>query len=148
MFRKKEKKYDPVKERIAKRLRTADELIRTGRNDEAMLEVEAVLRSDPKNYYARSFQERIRYFQRKAQQQVDTQADEMERKVEVVSQLLQTADKHIELKEYERALEQVAKVFAIDPKNYFAQAYSDRIDMLMQKPMGVESVGGREAADA
>ncbi len=144
MFRKKGKKYDPVKERIAKHLRTADELIRTGRNDEAMLEVEAVLQSDPKNYYARSFQERIRYFQRKAHQQIETQADEMDRKVEVVSQLLGTADKYIELKEYERALVQVAKVFAIDPKNYFAQSYSDRIDMLMQERMGVEFVGEKK----
>ncbi|MEE9288713.1 MAG: response regulator, partial [Bacteroidota bacterium] len=133
-----------MKERIAKHLRTADEIIRTGRYDEAMREVEAVLRIDPKNYYARSFQERIRYFQRKAQQQVETQAEEMDRRVEVVSQLLQTADKYIELKDYKRALDQIAKVFAIDPKNYYAQSYSDRIDMLMHEQMGVESVGEKK----
>ncbi len=144
MLGKKGNKYDPMKERIAKHLRTADELILTGRYDEAMLEVEEVLRIDPKNYYARSFQERIRYSQRKAEQQIETQAEEMDRKVEVVSQLLHTADKYIELKQYKRALDQVAKVFAIDPKNYFAQSYSDGIDMLMQEQMGVELVGEKK----
>lgn len=133
MFGKKKEPYDPLKDRIAKHLRTADELIRTGQYAEAMLEVEAVLRIDPKNYYARSFQERIRYFQKKAQQQMDSQVEDMERKVEIVSQLLKTADKYIELKEFKRALDQVAKVFAIDPQNYFAQAYSDRIEMMMQE---------------
>ena len=133
MFGKKKETYDPLKERIAKHLRTADEFIRNGQYGEAMLEVEAVLRIDPKNYYARSFQERIRYFQKKQSQQMESQTEKMDRKVEIVSQLLKTADKYIELKEYKRALDQVAKVFAIDPHNYFAQSYSDRIEMMVQQ---------------
>ena len=133
MFGKKKETYDPLKERIAKHLRTADEFIRNGQYGEAMLEVEAVLRIDPKNYYARSFQERIRYFQKKQSQQMESQTEKMDRKVEIVSQLLKTADKYIELKEYKRALDQVAKVFAIDPHNYFAQSYSDRIEMMIQQ---------------
>ena len=133
MFGKKKETSDPLKERIAKHLRSADELIRTGQYQEAMLEVDRVLEMDPKNYYARSFQERIRYFQKKAQQQIEAQTVDMDRKVETVSQLLKAADKYIELKEFKRALNQVAKVFAIDPQNYYAQSYSDRIELLMQE---------------
>lgn len=143
MFGKKKETYDPLKERIAKHLRTADEFIRNGQYGEAMLEVEAVLRIDPKNYYARSFQERIRYFQKKQSQQIESQAEDMERKVEFVSQLLKTADKYIELKEYKRALDQVAKVFAIDPQNYFAQSYSDRIEMMIEESQ-IEFIDARK----
>jgi CheY-like chemotaxis protein len=36
-------------------------------------------------------------------------------------------------KDYKRALAQVAKVYAIDPQNYYAQTYSERIDILLDQ---------------
>ena len=46
---------------------------------------------------------------------------------------MREADRLIQLQQYQRALEQVAKVFGLDPTNHFAQAYSQSIEMLMKK---------------
>jgi CheY-like chemotaxis protein len=123
------------REALAKHLRNADQYIRTGRYQEAMIELEYVLGSDPKNYLARTMQERIKIMQRgpTAPTSAQTQADEMEKKLEAVSQFLKSAEQYVQTKQYKLALAQIAKVFAIDPKNHYAQAYSERIDQLMNQ---------------
>jgi CheY-like chemotaxis protein len=127
----------PIKEEIAKHLVEAEKMIRSKRYDEAEIELNYVLQMDPKNYYGRSLQERLKPLLKKAEekflQQREAEAQSMDRRVEVISDLLKGADKFIAAREYKQALAQVAKVFSIDPKNYFAQAYSERIEMLMKE---------------
>ena len=138
MLGKKAEGPNPIlKEKIAKHLRAADACAREGRYEDAMMELEHVLHIDPKHLYARSFQERIRAMQKRSQQEAAARAtaetSDLEHRLEMVAQLLKAADNLIALRQYRQALDQVAKVFALDPTNYYAQAYSERIEILMRE---------------
>lgn len=126
---------NPLKEVIARHLRAADAYAKEGEYDNAMIEIQRALNLDPKNYYARSFQERIRSQLEKAQQKADArtqqEAEDVDKKLETVSQLLRNAEQFIAAKDYKAALQEIANVYKIDPHNYFATSYSDRIDALM-----------------
>ena len=123
------------KEGIYKHLRTAEEHFLANRFDEAFLVAERVLESDPDNYQARSLLDRIRAGQKKAetatQERFQSQALSLDKRIQLISQFLKEADRLIQLRQYRRALEQVAKVFTLDPTNHFAQAYSQNIEMMM-----------------
>jgi CheY-like chemotaxis protein len=135
MFGKKEPPQDSIKEQIARFLRAADVLARDGKYGEALMQIERALKLDPKNYYARSFFERIRSQvaknEKASSDRAEVTAVSEDQKIEQISLLLRAADQFITLKNYKLALQQVAKVYAIDPQNYYAQSYSDRIDQLM-----------------
>ena len=126
-----------TKEGIYRHLRIADEHFLAGRYDEALIETERVLQTDPDNYQGRSMLDRIRTMQKRAdsvtQARTHTQNLTLDKKIELISQYLREADRLIQLQQYQRALEQVAKVFGLDPTNHFAQAYSQSIEMLMKK---------------
>jgi CheY-like chemotaxis protein len=62
----------------------------------------------------------------------------------VISQHLSIAEEFINKKDYKHALEEVARVYKIDPTNYYAQAYSERIDTLMRE----KSVEGAKPFEA
>ena len=132
-----ENKLDPqaLKERIGKHLRTADEFTRYQRYEEAILEIEAALKIDPKNNYARSFLERVKLMQKRSQQKETVESGpvemSLEERMEIISRHLSTAEEFINKKDYKHALEEVARVYKIDPTNYYAQTYSERIDSLM-----------------
>jgi CheY-like chemotaxis protein len=132
-----EKKLDPqvLKERIGKHLRTADEFTRYQRYEEAILEIESALEIDPKHNYARSFLERVKLMQKRSQQKETVQSGpteiSLEERMEIISKHLSTAEEFINKKEYKHALEEVSCVYKIDPNNYYARTYSDRIDTLM-----------------
>lgn len=135
MISKKEPQSGPVKERIARFLRVADYMVKEGKYEEAVIQIEKALQLDPKNYYARSFLERIRAHMDKLQQKAteDGKSKQLneEQKLEQISLLLRAADQFIAAKNFKLALQQVAKVYAIDPQNYYTQASSDRIDQLI-----------------
>lgn len=137
MIGKKEPQSGPLKERIARYLRVADYMVKEGKFEDAVIQIEKALQLDPKNYYARSFLERLRAQMDKIQQRRaengKSKAVSEEQKLEQISLLLRAADQFIAAKNYKLALQQVAKVYAIDPQNYYAQAYSDRIDQLMSE---------------
>ncbi|HTR80387.1 MAG TPA: response regulator [Bacteroidota bacterium] len=126
------------REGIYRHLRLAEEHYLGGRYDEALIETERVLQSDADNYQARSMMDRIHAGQKKMesvlQQRNQTQALSLDRRIQLISQFLKEADKFIQQQEYRLALEQVAKVFNLDPTNHFAQAYSQSIEMMMKKP--------------
>jgi CheY-like chemotaxis protein len=126
-----------LKERIGKHLRTADEFTRFQRYDEAILEIESALEIDPKNNYARSFLERVKLMQKRFQQKETVQSGPaeltLEERMEIISRHLSTTEEFINKRDFKRALEEIAEVYKIDPKNYYAQTYSDRIDTLMQE---------------
>jgi CheY-like chemotaxis protein len=136
MFKKKISSVDPFKDRVSKHLRTADELVRKKKYDGALLEIESAFELDPKNMYIRSFLERTRYLIQKENEKRAKVFDEMdmplERRMQTISRLLATAEEFIKVKLYHRALGVVAKVYQIDPKNHYAQLYSDHIEELMQ----------------
>jgi len=125
------------KEVVARHLRAADAYAKEGRYEDALLEIQRALNLDQKNYYARSFQDRIRAELEKKQQKLAKKEQEGafqdEKKLDAVSQLLRTADQLIAAKDYKEALKVVAKVYKIDPQNYFASSYSDRIEILMRE---------------
>jgi CheY-like chemotaxis protein len=135
MISKNQPQSNQVKEVIARHLRAADACAKEGRYDDALLEIQRALALDQKNYYARSFQDRIRAeiekHQEKAAQKEQQDAFADEKKLDDVSQLLRAADQLIAAKDYREALKVVAKVYKIDPQNYFASSYSDRIEILM-----------------
>jgi CheY-like chemotaxis protein len=137
MFGKKDTEANPIKERIAQHLRTADYFVKEGKYDNALLEIDKALKLDPKNLFARSFLDRVRYQMERAQKDVQqsTRTRELseEKRLQQISMLLKTADQLIQAKNYKLALQQVAKVYQIDPRNYYAQAYSDRIEQLMEQ---------------
>jgi len=125
-----EKKLDPntLKEHLGKHLRTADEFARQERFDEAILEIEKALQLDPKNNTARSFLERVKLMQKRIQEKENekpvSNEESYEEKTARISQLLAAADEWITKKEYQNALKEIAQVYQIDAKNYYAQAYS------------------------
>ncbi len=125
------------KEGIYKHLRVAEEHFFANRFDEAALATERVLESDPDNYQARSLLDRIHAGQKKSeaatQQRFQSQALSLEARIQLISQFLKEADRFIQVRQYRRALEQVAKVFTLDPTNHFAQAYSQNIETLMRE---------------
>jgi CheY-like chemotaxis protein len=135
MINKNQPQSSQIKEVVARHLRSADTCAKEGRYEDALLEIQRALALDQNNYYARSFQDRIRAeiekrkekLAKKEQQEVF--ADE--KKLDDVSQLLKTADQFIASKDYKEALKVVARVYKIDPHNYFASSYSDRIEILM-----------------
>jgi len=124
-----------LKEVVARHLRAADACAKEGRYDDALLEIQRALSLDQKNYYARSFQDRIRAEIEKRQQKLAKKeqqvANDDEKKLDAVSQLLRNVDQLIAAKDYTQALKVVAQVYKIDPQNYFASSYSDRIEILM-----------------
>jgi CheY-like chemotaxis protein len=137
MLGKKDPPSNPLKEIVARHLRAADTYVKEGQFDNAMIEIQRALNLDPKNYYARSFQERIRSQMEKTQQQATAreqqEANAADQRLEEVSQLLRNAEQYIAAKDYKSALAEIAKVYKIDPHNYFATSYSDRIDTLMSQ---------------
>jgi CheY-like chemotaxis protein len=124
-----------TKEGIYEHVRIADYHLRAGRYDDALIETDLILKQDPSNYQARSLSERIRTFQKKAeeatQQRTQAHVQDLDKKIQAIAQHLKEADKLIAMKQYQRALEQVAQVTALDPTNHFAQAYSETIESLM-----------------
>jgi CheY-like chemotaxis protein len=132
-----ENKLDPqtIKERIGRHLRSADEFTRYQRYEEAILEIENALEIDPKHNYARSFLERVKLMQKRSQPKEILQSGSaetsLEERMEIISRHLTKAEEFINKKDYKHALDEVACVYKIDPKNYYAQTYSDRIDILM-----------------
>ncbi len=124
------------KDAIAKHVRAADLYAKEGKFDEALSQIEKALRLDPKNYYAVSFQERIRQHLLKIKQNQQATQDGTDQRVEKISHLLKNAEQFIQYKQYKFALDEVKKVYAIDPTNYYAQSFSDRIDQLMTQEKG------------
>ncbi|HTY36536.1 MAG TPA: hypothetical protein VMH23_05465, partial [Bacteroidota bacterium] len=139
---------ESIKERVALHLRAADIMVKESHFSDAVIQIEAALQLDPKNYYARSFLDRARVQMERAQSRQSEQKDvkdaraaQDDQRIAQISMLLRTADQFIALKKYRLAQQQVEKVFAIDPQNYYAKTYDERISKLVQteekKPAGV-----------
>jgi CheY-like chemotaxis protein len=132
-----ETNLDPqaMRERIGKHLRAADEYTRNQKYDAAISEVMAALKIDPKNNYARSFLERVKLMQKRSQPKESVQANaaelSLEQRMETISHHFIIAEEYINKKDYTAALKEVAAVYKIDPNNYYARTYSERIDTLM-----------------
>ena len=135
MAEKKSSPALPIKEVVARYLRSADVHAKQGKYDEALAEIQKALNIEPQNYYARSFQDRVRIEAQKRQQRLVEKEKEdsfaEEKRLELIADCLRNADQFIFAKDYVGALKEVAKVFKIDPQNYFASSYSDRIEILM-----------------
>lgn len=123
-------------------------MVKESHFSDAVIQIEAALQLDPKNYYARSFLDRARVQMERAQSRQSEQKDvkdaraaQDDQRIAQISMLLRTADQFIALKKYRLAQQQVEKVFAIDPQNYYAKTYDERISKLVQteekKPAGV-----------
>jgi CheY-like chemotaxis protein len=128
-----------VKERVALHLRAADIMVKESQFSDAVVQIEAALQLDPKNYYARSFLARARVQMAKAQikpagqtAEKDSKTAKDDQRLEQISMLLRAADQFIAAKKYKLAQQQVEKVFAVDAQNYYAKAYDERITRLMQ----------------
>ena len=130
---------EPIKERVARHLRAADIMVKESHFSDAVMQIEAALQLDPKNYYARSFLDRARVQMEKSQTKPveqtdgkDPKAAKDDQRIEQISMLLRAADQFIAAKKFKLAQQQVEKVFAIDAQNYYAQAYGERISKLVQ----------------
>jgi len=131
---------ESLKERVALHLRAADILVKESKFADAVAQIEVALQLDPKSYYARSFLERARAQMERARQKKeleqpetkDTKATLEDQRIGQISLLLRTADQLIAAKKYKLAQQQVEKVFAINPQNYYAKGYDERITLLLE----------------
>jgi CheY-like chemotaxis protein len=141
MFTQKRPSVDTMKDLTSEHLRTADKLVRLKRYDEALLEIENANKIDPKSVYIRSFLERTHYMIEKENEKRSQVFGEISRtnenRMEVISELFESVETFIREKKYPKALNELAKVYRIDPKNYNAQAFSDRIVALMRAETAV-----------
>ncbi len=127
----------PKKEAWARHLREADRLAKQKLWERAIRELEQALAIDPKDMYARSYLERVRA-QWTRQQEVRKSAEEeiqssLDQRMELIPKLLSASEQFIEQGDYQAALKEIAKVYKIDPNNYYARAHSDRIEELMRE---------------
>jgi CheY-like chemotaxis protein/uncharacterized protein with PIN domain len=136
MFTKKQPSVDTMKELTGEHLREADKFVRLKRYDDALQEIETAYKIDPKNTYIRSFLERTQYMiekeNEKRSQVFGETSKTNENRMEVISELFASAETFAKEKKYPKALNELAKVYRIDPKNYNAHALSDRIVALMR----------------
>lgn len=124
------------KEQLTKLLRAADEFFRYNRFDEALVQIDLALNIDPKNVLARSFKERVRMMQKRLHGSAGADkpaAMVEEEKQAAIAKLLAAADEMIRANDYKSAFNRVSEVYKIDPQNFYAKAYSDRIEMLQQQ---------------
>ncbi|MBF8297079.1 MAG: hypothetical protein HW389_3624, partial [Bacteroidetes bacterium] len=137
MDAKKNPSVDSVKELVARHLRAADILVKEGNLAEAINQIERALEIDPKSYYARSFLDRVRIQLSKTPKPAaapeQSKPSGEDQKIEQISLLLRTADQLIAAKSYKLARQQVEKVFAIDPQNYYAKSYAEKIATIVEK---------------
>ncbi|MHB1049125.1 MAG: response regulator [Bacteroidota bacterium] len=124
------------KEQITKHLRAADEFFRYNRFDEGLVQIDQALAIDPKNVLARSFRERIIMMQKRSASSSGLDAKtglSEDEKGAITAKLLAEAEELIKAQNYKMALNKVSEVYRADPKNFFARAYSDRIEELQQQ---------------
>ena len=145
MFNKKQASNNPMKELTGEYLRSADKLVRLKRYSEALVEIENAYKIDPKNMYTRSFLERTRYLLEKEEaMRSKAFGGELElttdHRIQTISQLFASAEELIREKKYRQALDVVGKVYRIDPKNYYANAFTDRIEILIQQEVAEKKV--------
>jgi tetratricopeptide (TPR) repeat protein len=135
MFNKKQSSLSTLKKLTDEHLRAADKLVRLKRYQEALLEIENAYKIEPNNMYTRSFLERTRYLIEKENEkrlQMFGEIDKTsEHRMETISQLFVCIEAFIKEKKYPKALNELAKVYHLDPKNYNAQTMSERIRTLM-----------------
>lgn len=125
-----------IKNTISKHLRAADEFFRYSKFEEALTQIEFVLMIDPKNTLARSFKERVIMMQKRMNApNVQSKPAEMteEQRRTAIAKLLASADEMIRSGDFKRALNMIAEVYKIEPQNFYAKAYSDRIEQLQQQ---------------
>jgi len=124
---------DQQKEIISKHLRSADELLRAKNFEGALEEIRKALIIDPKHSLARSFQQRITLIQKQLGHIDDgrSKGPTQEEIMQMITQHFSDAEQLIAQKDYPAALKKIAEVYAVDPGNHFAKAYSDRIDELI-----------------
>lgn len=157
MLSKNDSQQESIKERVARHLRAADIMVKESQFRDAVLQIEAALELDPKNYYARSFLDRVRVQMEKSQKKSgelaeakDPKAARDNQRIAQISMLLRAADQFIAVKKYKLARQQVEKVFAIDPQNYYAKTYDDRINLLdpdeAKKPADLPAGGKPEVS--
>ncbi len=150
MFGKKEP-VDPKREEVQRLMRIADDMTRKRQYEEALFEIEKALKLDPKNNNVRQFHERVKMYYKKVQddRQAKVAAEEtsLEQRMEVIPKLLAQAEQLLAKRDYRGALAQLADVYKIDPTNYYAQAFSDRIDQLMTEDKAQATKVLRAASD-
>jgi PleD family two-component response regulator len=126
---------DQQREIISKHLRSADELVRAKNFDGALEEIRKALNIDPKHSLARSFQQRILLIQKQNAPLDDHKPKGLtqEEMTAMISQHFTIAEQMIAKRMYQDALKKIAEVYAVDPGNHFAKAYSDRIEQLIME---------------
>lgn len=125
---------DQQRELISKHLRYADELLRATNYDGALEEIRKALNIDPKHSLARSFQQRILLIQKQnTAPDLTPKGPSQEEIMAMITQHFTAAEQLIAQQQYQEALKKIAEVYAVDPGNHFAKAYSDRIEQLIME---------------
>ncbi|MBI3004580.1 MAG: response regulator [Ignavibacteriales bacterium] len=119
----------PEKERIAKYIQAAVIASHGRAYDEALRQIDEALSLDPQHAYARSFKRRI--LSELEISKIKEGTASPERTIEKTSELLSRAEQFIQSKHYQLALQEVLKVREIDPQNFYAGSYLERINELI-----------------
>jgi CheY-like chemotaxis protein len=138
------------KNKITNWLREADLLIRSGRYLVADDLLQEVLRLEPANDTARSFQDRITFLVKQLSQRPNITkevADEVKkyselmvkRRVSKSSSLVELAQKYLEDGDLKLTSDYIARALALDPGNTYAKALMNRLSELQKKHSGSPS---------
>jgi CheY-like chemotaxis protein len=121
-----------IKEVIQKHLRTADEYCSLRNYDSALSEIGKVLSYDPRNQLARSFAEKIKLIQKQREEPVQQIGSSREftgeQKMKALPKLFQEIQHAMGRKDFHLATEKIKAVYAIDPANFYAKAYAEKIN--------------------
>ena len=117
------------KEKIAKHIQAAVISSHNKNYEEALREIEIALSMDPQHAYARSFKRRI--LSELEISKIKTGEVSHDVIIEKTSQFLSNADQFIQNKQYQLALLEISKVRELDPQNFYASSYIDRIHQLI-----------------
>lgn len=137
LFSKKDSTSESQGDQFAKYIRTANVYIREGRLKDAAVFLEHALKLKPKDYTARALYERVqKELAKYAQQQSVAAQRSAQQKLDAITGILKNAELYIASKQFEQALKEISKVFAVDPNNSLAKAYMEQMDSILAKGSG------------
>jgi CheY-like chemotaxis protein len=116
------------KAEVARIIQAAVIAARSNNYEEALRRIENALTLEPQNNFARSFKRRITAELEVSKIKNSADPDHI---VNKVSEILNRTEELIQAKQYRLALEEVSKVYEIDPSNFYAGSYADRIKQLI-----------------
>ncbi len=119
-------------------LREADKLVKAKKYEAALKVVLNAKKIDPRNMYAEAYEDRIHALLGRDQETSSTPVDPTG---EVIKQFLQRADYYLSEGRFEKALEETANAFTINPQNSQVESMKNTIIDAIKREHDNQSFG-------